>query len=149
MKVLVLHGPNLNLLGEREPDVYGTFSLDDLNRKIETWGKELKMQVDIRQSNIEGELITMIQESRIWASGVVLNAGALTHTSYALRDVIAGIKIPTIEVHLSNIYAREEFRRTSVIAPACLGQITGFGDLSYYLALHAIKELGLRRLSVA
>lgn len=149
MKVLVLHGPNLNLLGEREPEVYGKFSLDELNQRIEKWGKELNIRVEIRQSNQEGELITWIQESRVWASGIILNAGAFTHTSYALRDSILAVKIPTIEVHLSNIYAREEFRHNSVIAPACLGQISGFGDLSYNLALHALKELGLRRLTVA
>lgn len=150
MNVLVVHGPNLNLLGKREPEVYGTFSLDDLNRKIEMWSRELTIiRVDIRQSNQEGEIINWLQESRVWASGVILNAGALTHTSYALRDTVLSIQIPTIEVHLSNIFAREEFRKNSVIAPACVGQITGFGDLSYYLALHALKEMGRRRLTVA
>lgn len=149
MKVLVAHGPNLNLLGEREPEVYGSLSLDDLNRKIEAWGNDLKIRVDIRQSNEEGELVTWLQEARVWASGVILNAGAFTHSSYALRDAVLAIKIPTIEVHLSNVYAREDFRKNSVIAPACIGQISGFRDLSYYLALHALKELGLRRLTVA
>jgi len=150
MKVLVIHGPNLNLLGEREPDVYGTLSLDDLNHKIGVWAKELNiLRVDIHQSNQEGEIIDWIQESRVWASGIILNAGALTHTSYALRDAIVSVSIPTIEVHLSNIYAREEFRKKSVIAPACMGQITGFKDLSYYLALCALKEMDRRRLTVA
>lgn len=148
MKILVLHGPNLNLLGEREPEIYGTTSFAELNKKIETWARTLGMIVDIRQSNHEGKLIDWIHESRTWASGIVLNAGALTHTSQALRDTIASINVPTIEVHLSNIQAREEFRKHSVIAPACAGQISGFKELSYHLALIALKELGIPKLKV-
>ncbi len=148
MKILVLNGPNLNLLGEREPEIYGKDSFEELGRKIEGWAKELGMVVDIRQSNHEGDLVDAIQEARTWASGIVLNAGALTHSSYALRDVIAAVKIPVVEVHLSNVFAREEFRKRSIISPVCIGQISGFGHLSYHLALQALRELGLRRLTV-
>jgi 3-dehydroquinate dehydratase-2 len=149
MKILVLNGPNLNLLGEREPEIYGKLTLDELNKKIEVWGKELLIIPEIRQSNHEGNLIDWIQESRLWASGIVLNPGAYTHTSYALRDAVAAVKIPTVEVHLTNIYARENFRHKSILSGVCLGQISGFGDYGYYLALTALKEQGLRRLTVA
>ena len=148
MKILILHGPNLNLLGEREPEIYGKLTLDELNKKIETWGKELMIIPEIRQSNHEGNLIDWIHESRLWASGIVLNPGAYTHTSYALRDAVSAVKIPTIEVHLTNIYSREQFRHKSVLSGVCLGQISGFGEFSYYLALAALKERGLRRLTV-
>jgi len=148
MKILVLHGPNLNLLGERDPEIYGNASLPELNKKIEAWARGLNMIVDIRQSNHEGELIDWIHESRTLASGIVLNAGALTHTSQALRDAIDAVGVPTVEVHLSNIHAREEFRKVSMIAPACIGSISGFKELSYHLALIALKELGLTRLKV-
>lgn len=149
MRILVVHGPNLNLLGEREPEVYGKITLTELNRRIGEWGKELSLSVEARQSNHEGEIVDWIQESRIWASGIVLNAGAFTHYSYALRDAIVAVGIPAIEVHLTNTFAREDFRHTSVISDVCIGTITGFKDLSYQLALRALKELGLRRLTVA
>lgn len=148
MKILILHGPNLNLVGEREPDIYGKATLDEINRRIEEWAKHLNIQVEIRQSNHEGALVDWIQEARVWASGIVLNPGALTHYSLALMDAVRAVRVPTIEVHLSNLFAREEYRKSSVIAPACIGTISGFGDLSYYLALQALKELGLRKLTV-
>lgn len=149
MKVLVIHGPNLNLLGEREPTVYGKITLDELNQRIEAWAKDFNMIPEIRQSNHEGIIVDWIQEARLWASGIVLNAGALTHYSLAIRDAIAGVKTPTVEVHLSNVFSRERFRHRSVIAEVCMGSVGGFGDLSYYLALSALKELGLRRLTIA
>jgi 3-dehydroquinate dehydratase-2 len=149
MKILVVHGPNLNLLGERQPEIYGKLSLEELNKRIEGWGRELNLFVECRQSNQEGILVDWVQEARLWASGVVLNAGAYSHTSFALRDAISAVKIPVVEVHLSNVYARETFRHASALAPVCAGSISGFGDLSYYLALVALKEMGLRRLSVA
>lgn len=140
-QVLVIHGPNLNLLGVREPEVYGRETLEEINRKIDAQAKSLGLEVKAVQSNHEGALIDALHESRTWARGIIINPGALTHYSYALRDAIAAIKIPTIEVHLSNVYAREEFRNQSVIAPACTGQICGLGSLSYLLALQAMKHL--------
>jgi 3-dehydroquinate dehydratase-2 len=140
-QVLVLHGPNLNLLGVREPDVYGRETLEEINRKMDAQAKSLGLEVKVVQSNHEGALIDALHESRTWARGIIINPGALTHYSYALRDAITAIEVPTIEVHLSNIYAREEFRRHSVIAPACKGQICGLGSLGYLLALQAMKNL--------
>lgn len=138
---LVLHGPNLNLLGEREPDVYGSMTIDDLNEILVEFGKQLEAEIQIHQSNHEGELIDLIQDARTWADGIVLNAGGYTHTSIAIHDAIAGIDIPVIEVHLSNIFAREEFRQKSVIAPVCRGSISGLGEQSYLLALLALENL--------
>jgi 3-dehydroquinate dehydratase II len=139
--VLVLHGPNLNLLGEREPDVYGSMTIDDLNEILIEFGKEVELDVQIQQSNHEGELIDLIQDARTWADGIVLNAGGYTHTSVAIRDAIASIDIPVIEVHLSNIFAREEFRHQSLIAPVCRGNISGLGEQSYLLALVALANI--------
>jgi 3-dehydroquinate dehydratase-2 len=141
MKVLVLNGPNLNLLGKREPEVYGHTTLADIERMVREKAKTLSVETEFRQSNHEGELVGWIQSARDGFDAVILNAGAYTHTSVALRDAIAASPKPTIEVHLSNIYAREEFRHKSLIAPVCQGQISGFGAQSYVLALEAACNL--------
>jgi 3-dehydroquinate dehydratase II len=137
MKLLYLNGPNLNLLGQREPDVYGRTTLADIDRMVRQRAGAAGVEVDFRQSNHEGELVTWIQEAKGRFGAIVLNAGAYTHTSIALRDAIAAVGIPTIEIHLSNVHAREEFRHQSHIAAVCIGQIAGFGAFSYLLALDA------------
>ncbi len=137
MKVLFLNGPNLNLLGEREPDIYGCQSLKEIEETVRHEAKKLGQEVDFRQSNFEGQLVTWIQEARGLVDVIVLNAAAYTHTSIAIRDAISAAKIPTIEVHLSNIHRREEFRRNSLLAPVCHGLIMGFGAETYILALRA------------
>lgn len=137
-RVLVLNGPNLNLLGMREPGVYGTDSYEQICSRIAEHAQTLGMQADCDQSNSEGGLIDRLHAAMGVYDGVILNAGAYTHYSYAIRDAIAAIRLPVIEVHLSNIHAREEFRHTSVIAPVCRGQIAGFGPDSYLLALQAM-----------
>jgi 3-dehydroquinate dehydratase-2 len=139
--VLVLHGPNLNLLGTREPQVYGAVTLEEIDRRLREAGEGLGMEVRTFQSNSEGGLIDALQEARNWAKGVVFNPGAYTHTSVALRDAVAAIGIPVVEVHLSNVQAREEFRRISMIAPVCKGSIAGFGWRSYQLGLQALRGL--------
>ena len=139
--VLVLHGPNLNLLGEREPGVYGDATMVAINQSLVVLGEELGLDVRAEQANSEGALIDLLQDARTWARGVVFNPGGYTHTSVALRDAVAAIRIPVIEVHLSNVYAREEFRRTSLIAPVCVGSLTGFGAYSYSLGLHALAHI--------
>ena len=139
LNVLVLHGPNLNLLGTREPDVYGTDTLADIDSQLTALAEELKITIRIKQSNSEEVLIESLHSSREWANGVLFNPGAFTHTSVALRDAIAAIDIPVVEVHLSNIHARESFRRDSLLAPVCIGSISGFGTKSYMLGLQALK----------
>ena len=137
MKVLFLNGPNLNLLGTREPEVYGRTTLADIEAKVRQRAAELKVEIDFRQSNLEGELVSWIQESKNRFDVIVINAAAYTHTSIALRDAISAVGVPTIEIHLSNVHAREEFRHKSLIAPVCRGQICGFGEKSYILGLEA------------
>jgi len=141
-KVLVIHGPNLNMLGKREPEVYGTMTLEDLNAAILDRAKTLEMEVEIRQTNYEGQIIDWLQRAEAEGfEGVVINPGGLTHYSIALRDAIASISIPVVEVHLTNIHAREEYRRRTVTGEACFGVISGFGHLSYLLALEALRQL--------
>ncbi len=143
-KILLLHGPNLNLLGTREPDVYGRMMLENIDARLKNHAS--KHGVDLRsfQSNHEGALIDALHDARGWANGIVINPGAYTHTSIALRDAISAIQLPVVEVHLSNIHAREEFRHHSLIAPVCVGQIAGFGWRSYLLGFDAlIGHLGI------
>ena len=137
MKILILNGPNLNLLGQREPDVYGRTTLADIEASVRMRAGQLGAEVEFRQSNLEGELVGWIQQARGVFSAIVLNAAAYTHTSVALRDAISAAGVPTIEVHLSNIHAREEFRHRSLIAAVCRGQICGFGAYSYILGIEA------------
>ncbi|MDE6731661.1 MAG: type II 3-dehydroquinate dehydratase [Oscillospiraceae bacterium] len=141
MKILVLNGPNLNLLGEREPNIYGDNSLSSINEALAKKAAEMGFETAFFQSNGEGAIIDVLHDARRDCAGVILNAGAYTHYSYAIRDAIAAIKIPVIEVHLSNVDSREEFRKTSVIAPVCKGSISGFGKFSYDLALIALAKL--------
>jgi 3-dehydroquinate dehydratase-2 len=137
MKILFLNGPNLNLLGQREPEIYGKTTLADIEAKVQERGQKLGAAVEFRQSNLEGELVGWIQQAKGEFDVIVLNAAAYTHTSIALRDAIVAAGVPTIEIHLSNVHAREEFRHKSLIAPVCIGQIVGFGAHSYVLAAEA------------
>lgn len=140
-KILVIHGPNLNWLGKREPAVYGSQTLADLNKLLTGYAEDNALELKIFQSNSEGQLIDIIQQESTWAEAILINPGAYTHYSYALRDALAGVDLPVVEVHLSNIHTREEFRHHSVIAPIAVGQICGFGFDSYLLGLKAIEGL--------
>jgi len=140
IRILILHGPNLNLLGSREQSVYGTAPLDEVDAAISKLAEELAVEVDIRQSNNEGELVTWIQEARSGYQGIVINPAGYTHTSIAIRDALAAVDLPTIEVHLSNIHRREEFRHRSYIAGVATGQIAGLGPTSYLLALRGLHD---------
>lgn len=140
-RVLVIHGPNLDLLGERETGIYGRDTLENINALIMRSAQEIGLDCEIYQSNSEGGIIDMLHSARGKFDGVVINAGAYTHYSIAIRDAIAAIRIPCVEVHMSNVFAREEFRHHSVIAPVCVGSISGFGKISYILALNGLKDL--------
>ena len=144
MKILVLNEPNLNLLGTREPEKYGTQTLADIENFIREEASKLNVEIDFYQSNIEGELVNKIQEAKGIYDGIVINPAAYTHTSVAIRDAFLAVCIPSVEIHLSNIHTREEFRKSSLIAPACIGQITGFGANSYKLGLIAIVDYLLK-----
>ncbi|MDK2901452.1 MAG: 3-dehydroquinate dehydratase [Thermosediminibacterales bacterium] len=139
--VLLIHGPNLNLLGKREIDIYGNKTLEEINHLLMGKARELKINLEIKQYNCEGRIIESIHQARDRFDGIIINPGAYSHYSIAVRDAIAGVKLPTIEVHLSNIYAREDFRHFSVISPVVIGQISGLGELSYILALEAIVNI--------
>ena len=140
-KILIMHGPNLNLLGEREPGIYGDTNFEAVNTRLVAFAKSLGLEADVFQSNHEGALIDKLHESRTEYAGVVLNAGAYTHYSYAIADAIKAIRIPVIEVHISNVFARDAFRSNSVIAPVCAGSISGFGVLSYELGIQALEAM--------
>ncbi len=140
LRILVINGPNLNLTGTREPQIYGSTTLEEINRTLTDAAASLNIKIGFYQSNHEGDIIDKIHFSRSEFDGIILNAGAFTHYSYAIRDAICSAGIPTVEVHMSNVDSREEFRRISVIAPVCIGSISGFGSFSYHLALAALIE---------
>jgi 3-dehydroquinate dehydratase-2 len=139
-RILVIHGPNLNLLGSREPDTYGTTTLEEINGDLSSAAKEWGAEVEFFQSNYEGALVDRIQESQSWADGILINPGGLTHTSVSLRDALTATGLPVVEVHLSNIFAREEFRHNSFVSPIALGIVSGFGPMGYGLGLNALLE---------
>lgn len=139
-RILVIHGPNLNLLGSREPDIYGNTTLEEINGDLSSAAKEWGAEVEFFQSNYEGALVDRIQESQSWADGILINPGGLTHTSVTLRDALIATELPIVEVHLSNIFAREEFRQKSFISSIALGVISGFGAMGYGLGLNALLE---------
>ncbi len=141
MKVMVIQGPNLNMLGIREQQIYGAMKLEDIHTQMKAFAEANGMEIEFFQSNFEGEIVDKIQECLGDADGIIINAGAYTHTSIAIRDAIAAVQLPTIEVHLSNVYRREEFRQKSMLAPVCAGIITGFGPFSYHLAMVAMHQI--------
>ena len=141
IKVCVLHGPNINLLGTREPDVYGQDTFDEMNRRIKERAREIDLEARIFQSNSEGEIIDILHDSMKWAEAIIINPGAYTHYSYAIRDALTAVRLPTVEVHITNVDAREEFRSHSVISAIVSGKIVGFGTYSYILALEAVKQM--------
>jgi len=141
MKIMVIQGPNLNMLGVREQQIYGPMKLEDIHKQMKAFADANSLDIEFFQSNLEGELVDKIQECLGDADGIIINAGAYTHTSIAIRDAIAAVQIPTIEVHISNVYRREEFRHKSMLAPVCAGVITGFGPFSYHLALVAMNQI--------
>jgi len=141
LKVLVLHGPNINLTGFREPDLYGKKPLEEIDKEIAEEAAALGIEVRVLQTNHEGVLVDTIQEHRRWANAIIINPGGLTHTSVVLRDALVSVRLPVVEVHLSNVHAREDFRRHSMIAPVTVGQIVGFGGMGYLLALRAVLNL--------
>jgi len=140
-EILVLHGPNLNLIGHREPDVYGRMTLTEIDQSLKKAGQEMGLEVRTFQANGQGALIDALHGAQDWASGIIFNPGGYTHTSVALRDAVAAIQLPVIEVHISNVYAREEFRQQSLISPVCAGKISGFGWRSYLLGLHSLEMI--------
>lgn len=141
MQILVIHGPNINLLGTREPETYGAISMEEINKRLEALASEKQISISFFQSNIEGEIVSKIQEAvKSKVDGIIINPAAYTHTSVAIRDAIAAVKIPTIEVHISNVYKREDFRHKSLTAAVCKGQICGLGAASYLLALRAFID---------
>ncbi|MFA5104532.1 MAG: type II 3-dehydroquinate dehydratase [Candidatus Margulisiibacteriota bacterium] len=140
-KILVIHGPNLNLLGDRENSIYGDTTLEDINKEIQVLAKELGLEIGFFQSNVEGEIVNAVQKAKGVYGVLIINPGGYTHYSVAIRDAISAVQIPAIEVHLSNIHSREEFRQKSVIAPVAKGQIMGFGKESYFLAVRAAASL--------
>lgn len=139
-KILVLHGANLNWLGRREPAIYGNYTLENVNEALQELAKELEIELKLMQTNWEGQLVDWIQQESSWAEGILINPGAFTHYSYSIRDAIAAVSLPAVEVHCSNIHARESFRHQSVIVPVCVGQISGFGMESYLLGLRALHR---------
>jgi 3-dehydroquinate dehydratase-2 len=141
MKVVVIQGPNLNMLGHREQNIYGPMKLEDIHKQMEGFAKQNGVEIEFFQSNLEGEIVDRLQECMGEANGIIINPAAYTHTSIAIRDAISAIQIPTIEVHLSNIHAREEFRKTSLTAPVCAGQISGFGPFSYHMAMVGVIQI--------
>ncbi len=141
MKIVVIQGPNLNMLGVREQGIYGSMKLEDIHGQMNAFAQKDKIEIEFFQSNLEGEIVDRIQECLGDADGIIINPAAYTHTSIAIRDAIAAVQIPTIEVHLSNIYQREEFRHKSLIAPVCAGQIAGMGPFSYHLAMVGMKQI--------
>ncbi len=141
MKVVVIQGPNLNMLGLREQNIYGPMKLEEIHAQMKAFAEQNGMEIEFFQSNLEGEIVDKIQECLGDANGIIINPAAYTHTSIAIRDAIAAVQLPTIEVHISNIYRREEFRHKSLIAPVCAGQISGFGPFSYHLAMVAMLQI--------
>jgi 3-dehydroquinate dehydratase-2 len=141
MKIVVIQGPNLNMLGLREQNIYVPMKLEDIHEQMSVFAKEHNIEIEFFQSNLEGEIVDRIQECLDDAGGIIINPGAYTHTSIAIADAIRAIQIPTVEVHISNIYAREEYRHKSMIAPYCAGQISGFGPFSYHLAMVSMAQI--------